>query len=251
MKVIIHGVNGSMGIKLKNLIMNDPDIEIVAGIDAFPGEESTFPVFSSAQECTVKADAVIDFSHFSVVPKLIEYCVKAKLPVVVCTTGLSDEQYDLLKEASKEIPVFKSANMSLGINVLAEALKQIVPPLEDKYNIEIIEKHHNKKVDSPSGTAFLLADTINEACDVKKDYVFGRHGKSDECKMTDLGIHAIRGGTIPGEHTIIFAGIDEVIELKHTALSKNIFASGAIKAAKFIAKAEKGLYNMTDLLNKG
>ncbi|MCG8483337.1 MAG: 4-hydroxy-tetrahydrodipicolinate reductase [Clostridia bacterium] len=250
MKVIIHGINGKMGNTLKKLIVNDPEIEIVAGIDSFPGE-NTFPVFSSAQECTVEADAVIDFSHFSIVPKLIQYCVEAKLPVVVCTTGLTDEQYDLLEEAAKKIPVFRSANMSLGINVLTEAIKSIVPPLEENFNIEIIEKHHTKKVDSPSGTAFLLADTVNNTCKVKKDYVFGRHSKSDVCKMTDLGIHAVRGGTIPGEHTVIFAGSDEVIEIKHTALSKNIFAHGAIKAAKFIAKAEKGLYNMTDLLNKG
>ncbi len=250
MKVIIHGINGKMGNTLKKLIVNDPEIEIVAGIDSFPGENA-FPVFSSAQECTVEADAVIDFSHFSIVPKLIQYCVEAKLPVVVCTTGLTDEQYDLLEEAAKKIPVFRSANMSLGINVLTEAIKLIVPPLEENFNIEIIEKHHTKKVDSPSGTAFLLADTVNDTCKVKKDYVFGRHSKSDVCKMTDLGIHAVRGGTIPGEHTVIFAGSDEVIEIKHTALSKNIFAYGAIKAAKFIAKAEKGLYNMTDLLNKG
>lgn len=249
MKVIIHGVNGKVGNVLIDMIKNDPQMEVVAGIDPNANDNFTFPIFSSAHECTVKADVVIDFSHFSAIPELIQYCVKEKLPVVVATTGLDDEQYALLQDASEIIPVFKTANMSLGINVLAKAIQSIVPPLEENFNIEIVEKHHNQKVDSPSGTALLLADSINAACKEKKEYIYGRHGKSDVCKITDLGIHAVRGGTIPGEHTIIFAGPDEIIEIKHTALSRNIFANGAVKAAKFIAKSGKGLYNMSDMLS--
>lgn len=247
MKIIIHGIYGKMGNVLRDIIANDPEAEIVAGIDQIVKEDADFPVFSSIKECTVEADVVIDFSHFSAVPELLQGCISKKLPVIVCTTGLSEDQYVLIENASKEIPVFQSANMSLGINVLKAAIKTFVPPLEENFNIEIIEKHHNKKVDSPSGTAFLLADSVNEACEVKKDYIFGRHGKSDECKITDLGIHAVRGGTISGEHTVIFAGPDEIIEIKHTALSKNIFANGAVKAAKFLAKVDKGLYSMADL----
>lgn len=246
-KIILHGYNGKMGRVLNELIDQDSEAKVIAGIDSNIGEPSPCPVFASPSECTEKADVIIDFSHHSAVPALLENCVQTQTPVVVCTTGLSDEDIALIQKASESIPVFRSANMSLGINVLSEVLKTVVPPLEENYNIEIIEKHHNKKVDSPSGTAFLLADAINDACQTKKDYVYGRHGKSDECKITDLGIHAIRGGTIPGEHTVIFAGPDEIIEIKHTALSKRIFASGAIKAAKFIAQSEKGLYNMSDL----
>lgn len=248
LKVILHGCNGKMGKVLQQMIKEDAEVEIVAGIDAHIDGPNPFKLYTSPLDCEHKADVILDFSHHSAIPDLMKYCVESKTPVVVCTTALSEEHMELLREASKTIPVFNSFNMSLGINAIAKALKSIVPLLEDSFNIEIIEKHHNKKVDSPSGTAFLLADAINDTCKVKKNYIFGRHGKADECKMTDLGIHAIRGGTIPGEHTILFAGPDEIIEIKHTALSKNIFANGAIKAAKFLATAEKGLYNMTDLI---
>lgn len=247
-KIILHGYNGKMGHVLRELISQDSESEVIAGIDAYSNNESApHPVYNSFLDCKEKADVIIDFSHHSAVSELIQYCSKTKTPVVVCTTGLSDENYELIKKASEEIPVFRSANMSLGINVLLEAIKAVVPPLEENFNIEIIEKHHNQKVDSPSGTALLLADTINDTCKTKKDYVYGRHGKNDVCSIKDLGIHAIRGGTIPGEHTILFAGADEIIEIKHTALSRRIFGVGALKAAKFIAHADKGLYDMSDL----
>ncbi len=171
-----------------------------------------------------------------------------KLPVVVCTTALTPEHIAGLEAASKEIPVFRSANMSLGINLLAKAIKAITPALEDSFNVEIVEKHHNQKKDSPSGTAILLADAVNDSCETKKDYLYGRHGVTDECKITDLGIHAIRGGTIPGEHIVIYAGPDEIIELKHTALSRNIFASGALKAASWLVNQAPGMYDMNDML---
>ena len=168
--------------------------------------------------------------------------------MVVCTTALTEDCLAAVDEAASEIPVFRSANMSLGINALAKALKTITPVLEPSFNVEIVEKHHNKKKDSPSGTAVLLADAVNSACKVKKEYVYGRHGKNDECRITDLGIHAVRGGTIPGEHTVIYAGPDEVIELTHTALSRNIFAEGALKAAEFLAGKPAGKYSMDDLI---
>lgn len=247
--IILHGYNGKMGQVLQELIAQDPDTQVLAGIDSYFNDASTAKhrVYTSISDCKEKADVIIDFSHHTAISELIDYCMETNTPVVVATTGLSDSDYALLKKASATIPVFKTANMSLGINVLAEAIKTIVPQLEDNFNIEIIEKHHNQKVDSPSGTALLLADSINDACKVKKEYIYGRHSKNDACKITDLGIHAVRGGTIPGEHSIIFAGNDEVIEIKHTALSRRIFAAGALKAAKFMATAKKGLYNMSDL----
>lgn len=251
-QIIIHGFNGNVGKILQEIIEQDSETEVIAGIDSFACEsQNKYPVYTSFSDEIPKADVIIDFSHYSTTPALLEYCTKSKTPVVLATTGLDDTTYELINIAAEIIPVFQSFNMSLGINILAEAIKTIVPQIEDNFNIEIIEKHHNKKVDSPSGTALFLADSINEACIVKKNYVFGRHSKNDTCEITDLGIHAIRGGTIPGEHTIIFAGNDEIIEIKHTALSKRIFATGALKAAKFIAKSEKGLYNMSDLFSEG
>lgn len=211
-------------------------------------EPLPFKLYMSALDCEVKADVVIDFSYHEAVPELIEFCVKSKTPVVVATTALSDAEEEIVRKASEVIPVFRSANMSLGINVLSKMIKAATPVLEDTFNVEIIEKHHNKKLDSPSGTALLLADSINEVISQKKDYIYGRHGKKDECKITDLGIHAVRGGTIPGEHTVIFAGPDEVIEVKHTAYSKEVFARGAIKAAQYIASKTKGLYSMEDII---
>ncbi|HZK88177.1 MAG TPA: 4-hydroxy-tetrahydrodipicolinate reductase, partial [Anaerovoracaceae bacterium] len=179
---------------------------------------------------------------------VLAYCIKKSIPAVIATTALGDSEHEAIKSASQSIPVFNSFNMSLGINAIASLLKMLVPLLENDFNIEIIEKHHNKKKDSPSGTALLLADSINDACQTKKQYIYGRNGSNDDCKITDLGIHSVRGGTIPGEHTIIFAGPDEVIEITHTALSRNIFANGALRAAEFMVKKEKGLYSMKDLI---
>lgn len=246
--VILHGANGRMGKALQEMIAADPHLQVVAGIDKWVDESAAFPQYSVPQDCQTKADVIIDFSNHSAVPALLDYCVASKTPVIVATTALTEDCKSQITEAAKEIPVFFSANMSLGINVLMKALKAITPVLEESFNVEIIEKHHNQKLDSPSGTALLLADTINDACQVKKNYLFGRHGKEDECKLTDLGIHAVRGGTIPGEHTVLYAGSDELIELKHTALSRAIFAGGAVKAAKFLANKAPGLYTMEDLV---
>jgi len=170
------------------------------------------------------------------------------MPLVIATTGLTDEDSKAVSEAAKSIPVFKSANMSLGINVMLKLAQEAAKAFGSHFDIEIIEKHHNQKVDSPSGTAYMIANAVNEAFDDQKEFVYGRYGRADERKTQDVGIHAIRGGTIPGEHTIIFAGEDEIFEIKHTALSKNIFAFGAIAAARFISDCEKGFYDMNDML---
>ncbi|WP_027398525.1 4-hydroxy-tetrahydrodipicolinate reductase [Anaerovorax odorimutans] len=248
-KVILHGCNGKMGKVLQNIIQEDNEMEVIAGFDQNKSNEPVdFKIYTSPNDCDLKSDVIIDFSHYTAIPSLLDYCVNTKTPVVVATTALGDDEKKLLLEAAKTIPVFNSFNMSLGINTISKMLQVAVPIFEENFNTEIIEKHHNKKVDSPSGTALLLADSINKACLVKKDYIFGRHGKNDECKITDLGIHAIRGGSLPGEHTVIFAGPDEVIEIKHTAYSKNIFAVGAVKAAKFLANQKPGLYSMEDLI---
>jgi 4-hydroxy-tetrahydrodipicolinate reductase len=246
--VIIHGCNGKMGKVLQQIIASDPDLEIVAGIDKHIDGPNPFKFYRSPAECEHKADILIDFSHYTATAELLDYCIESQTPVIIATTGLGDDERKAIRTASDKIPVFHSANMSLGINVIAKALGMLVPTLEKDFNIEIIEKHHNKKADSPSGTALLLAETINEACQIKKDFIYGRHGKSDSCKISDLGIHAVRGGSIPGEHTLLFAGPDEVIEITHTAYSKEIFAMGAIKAAKFLVAKEKGLYSMKDLV---
>ncbi len=247
LNVILNGCNGKMGRVLTRVIADTKDIQTVAGIDSLGEAKSDYPVFKSTADCGVKADVIIDFSHFSAVPNLLRYAVEVKTPIVIATTGLDDECFEMLDKASEVIPVFRSANMSVGINALAKALTAITPVLEEKFNVEIIEKHHTAKLDSPSGTALLLADKVSDACKRKKNYLYGRHGKDDQFEMTDLGIHAVRGGTIPGEHTVIFAGPDEVIELKHTAYSRDIFANGAITAAKFIVKQKPGLYSMDDI----
>jgi 4-hydroxy-tetrahydrodipicolinate reductase len=196
------------------------------------------------------ADAIIDFSHYTAVPGLVAWAAERSIPVVVCTTALDEEARDNMRAAAAKIPIFNSSNMSLGINIMAKMAQLAIPALEQNFNVEIIEKHHNKKVDSPSGTAILLADAINDVCKVKKDYVYGRHSKHDEVKITDLGIHALRGGTLPGEHTILFAGPDEVIEITHTVYSRKVFAQGALAAAHYIAEAGRkpGAYDMNDII---
>jgi 4-hydroxy-tetrahydrodipicolinate reductase len=238
-----------MGKTLQNIISQESDMSVLAGIDPNMGDEPVpFKLYMSPLDCETKADVIIDFSHHDAIEDLLTYCVKAKAPVVIATTGLGDRELELIWKASEEIPVFHSANMSLGINVLSKMLKAAVPSLEEDFNIEIIEKHHCKKIDSPSGTALLLANAINEAVSRKKDFVFGRHSKNDQCKISEMGIHAVRGGSIPGEHTVIFAGPDEVIELTHTVYSREIFAHGALKAAKFIVNKSSGLYTMEDMI---
>ena len=248
--VIMHGCNGKMGRVITNLVSQDNDIEIVAGVDAYTGIDNEYPVFTSIKECTVKADVIIDFAVTSAIDNLLDYSVSTKTPVVICTTGLSAEQLEKVNETSKKVAVLRSANMSLGINTLMKLLKTATEVLANRgFDIEIVEKHHNQKVDAPSGTALALADCMNQVLDNQYDYTYDRSTVRQKRAKNEIGISAVRGGTIVGEHEVIFAGIDEVIEIKHTAYSKAIFAKGAIDAAKFLKGKEAGLYNMADVID--
>ena len=250
-KAIMHGCNGHMGRVITDIVKEDDVIEIVAGIDKFTGIENPYPVFTSLAECDVQADVVIDFSNAAAVDELLDVCVEKTLPVVLCTTGLSEEQLQKVEEASKKVAVLRSANMSLGINLLMQLLKEATKVLSPAgYDIEIVEKHHNQKLDAPSGTAIALADSINEAADGQYEYVYDRSQVRKKRDKKELGISAVRGGTIVGEHEVLFAGIDEVIEFKHTAYSRTVFGKGAVEAAKFLAGKEAGKYDMSDVVLK-
>lgn len=246
--VIIHGCGGKMGKVVEGLVKEDSQLTIAAGID--PRDIQTdYPVFHSVDECTVKADVIIDFSTASAIPALLDYCVKTGTPAVLCTTGFSDELNNQVKEASKSVAILKSANMSVGVNLIMNLVKKAAEALYDSgFDIEILEKHHNQKIDAPSGTAIAIADSINEALDGKLNYVYDRSQVREKRTRDQLGISAIRGGTIVGEHDVIFAGKDEIITLSHTALSKEIFAVGAVKAAKFLAGKPAGFYTMKEVL---
>lgn len=248
-KLIMHGCNGAMGQVISGLVENDEEISIVAGIDIADNKKNLYPVFSSLEECDVEADVVIDFSNAKAVDAMLEACAAKKLPVVVCTTGLSEAQVAEVEETAKKTAVLRSANMSLGINVLLKLLKEAAQVLAPAgFDIEILEKHHNQKVDAPSGTALALADSINEAMDHAYHYKYDRTAERVKRDRTEIGIQAIRGGSIVGEHDVYFAGKDEVITFSHTAYSKAIFAKGAIQAAKFLAGKQPGLYTMADVI---
>lgn len=247
-RIIMNGCNGKMGQVITRLAAEDSDAEIVAGFDIKDDKENTYPVFTNPEEFEGEADVVIDFSHPSSLTGILSFCKKRKLPVIICTTGLSSEQKEEFKEASKEIPVFFSANMSIGINLLIDLAKKAAKLLEGSFDIEIVERHHNQKIDAPSGTALAIADGIDEVLSFPAEYVYDRHSVRRKRKNTEIGISAVRGGTIVGDHEVIFAGNDEVIELSHHAYSKEVFAVGAIKAAKFIKGKAAGMYDMNDLI---
>lgn len=248
-RAIMHGCNGKMGQVISGLVKNDAEIEFVAGVDAYMGISNTYPVFESIEKCDVKADVIIDFSNAKAVDNLLDYCVEKQVPVVLCTTGLSEEQLAKVEEASKKVAVLKSANMSLGVNLLMKILKDAAKVLAPAgYDIELVEKHHNLKVDAPSGTALALADSINEAMDNEYTYVYDRSQVREKRSQKEIGISAVRGGTIVGDHEVIFAGTDEVIEFKHTAYSKAVFGKGAVEAAKFLAGKPAGRYDMSNVI---
>lgn len=248
-KIIMHGCNGHMGQVISGIVEKDPDAEIVAGIDIADQGKNSYPVFTDINACQVEADAIIDFSSAKATDKLLEYSAARQIPVVLCSTGLSEEQLAKVEETSKKVAVLKSANMSLGINTLLKLVQDAAKVLATAgFDMEIVEKHHRLKVDAPSGTALALADSINEAMDNKYHYVYDRSQKREKRDDKEIGISAVRGGTIVGEHEIIFAGQDEVIEFKHTAYSKAIFGKGAVEAAKFLAGKPAGRYDMSDVI---
>lgn len=248
-RVIMHGCNGKMGQTISTLIAADDEIEIVAGVDARDEGKNPYPVFPAIGECTVEADAVIDFSVAAAVDDLLCYCAKKKLPCVLCTTGLSEAQLEKVKETAKQVAVLKSANMSLGINMLLKLLKEAAQILSPAgFDIEIVEKHHNQKLDAPSGTALALADSINEEMGDSFEYVYDRSQVRQKRKAKEIGISAVRGGTIVGDHDVIFAGADEVVTFSHRAYSKAVFGKGAIQAAKFLKGKTAGLYDMADVI---
>ena len=248
-KVIMHGCNGAMGQTITKIAKEDDNVEIVAGIDIVDNKDNGYPVFTNIKECNVEADVIIDFCSAKAMDALLDYCEEKKMPVVVCTTGLSKEQLDRIDQLSKSVAILKSANMSLGINTLFKLVQDAAKVLANAgFDIEIVEKHHNQKVDAPSGTALALADSINEAMDNQYEYIYDRSQKREKREKKELGLSAVRGGTIVGEHEIIFAGIDEVIEFKHTAYSKAVFAKGSVSAAKFLAGKKAGMYDMRDVI---
>ena len=249
-KVIMHGCNGKMGQTITGLIAADEEIEIGAGIDTYDDGRNSYPVFADINRCDVEADAVIDFSTAAAIDALLDYCVQKKLPCVLCSTGLSEAQLDNVKDASTKTAVLKSANMSLGINMLLKLLKEAASILAPAgFDIEIVEKHHNLKVDAPSGTALALADSIREELDGDYRYVYDRSTKREKRSQTEIGISAVRGGTIVGDHDVIFAGADEVVTFSHRAYSKAVFGKGAIQAAKFLKGKPAGMYDMSDVIN--
>lgn len=248
-KIILSGCNGRMGRAVTALCQNDPQVELVAGFDVLGQSSGGFPVFSNPALCELSADVLIDFSNPAALSGLLEYARRTHTPLVLCTTGYSQEQVVQIDKAARELPVFRSANMSLGINVLMDLVKKAAAILGEDYDIEIVERHHNKKLDSPSGTALMLAHTAASALPYAPEYVFDRHSVRKPRDKKEIGISSLRGGSIVGDHTVVFAGQNEVIEISHHAESREVFASGAVKAAKFMAGVTKpGLYDMSDLI---
>ena len=248
-RAIMHGCNGRMGRVITGLIKEDEAIEIVAGVDSYTEVANDYPVYEYIGACDVEADVVIDFSNAGAIDKLLDYCVDHKLPVVLCSTGLSEAQLEKVEESAKKTAVLKSANMSMGINLLLELLKNAAKVLSPAgYDIEIVEKHHNQKLDAPSGTAIALADSMDEALGGTLEYTYDRSKERRKRGTKEIGISAVRGGTIVGEHEVLFAGVDEVIEFKHTAYSRSVFGKGAVEAAKFLAGKPAGRYDMSDVI---
>lgn len=247
--ILLHGACGHMGRVVANIAQADPDVTVVAGIDAFGGAYADFPVYKSLAECTEEADVIIDFSTAAAMDELIAYGVERNIPMVVCTTGLSDSQAEAVREASERVAVLRSGNMSLGINLLMKLLRDAAKVLcANGYDPEIVEQHHRRKLDAPSGTAVMLADSIREGAGVDFASTYGRSDRRAARDPKEIGISSVRGGTIVGVHDVLFAGEDEVIELKHTAYSRAIFAKGAVAAAKFLAGRGTGLYDMSDVI---
>lgn len=247
--LVISGCNGRMGRAVTERCESDGDIRVVAGFDLSASSVSGFPVFASPSEYKSECDCVIDFSNPAALLPLLDYCLGNKVPLVICTTGHNEEQMEAIRRAAEAIPVFKSGNMSLGINLLLALVKQAARVLGGAYDIEILEKHHNQKVDAPSGTALMIADAAASALDFESEYVYGRHDVRKPRAANEIGISSVRGGTVVGEHEVMFLGRDEIIEIRHSASSREIFATGAVKAVKFLSSVDRpGLYDMSNVI---
>ena len=247
-KIILCGCNGTMGNVITKSVNAREDCTIVGGFDINQTCDDGFPVFSDFNKADVCADVIIDFSHPAQLQKLLDYALAHKMPLVVATTGLSVTQIESIHEASNQIPIFFTANMSLGVNLLVELAKKATKVLGGQFDIEIIEKHHNRKIDAPSGTALMIANEISKELPTPPEYVYDRQSKAEKRSKNEIGLHAVRGGTIVGEHEIIFAGPDEILSLSHIAMSKEIFATGAINAGLHICGKPAGLYDMSTLI---
>lgn len=247
-KVLISGCSGKMGHVVAQELAARSDATVSAGVDLQPSA-CDFPVFSSPAEVNVPVDVIIDFSSPAALSALLSYAKNEKKPLVLCTTGYNDKQIDALKAASREVPIFYSRNMSLGINLMIELCKKAAQVLGTAFDVEVVEMHHNQKVDAPSGTALMIADAISDARGTEMHYTYDRHSQRKKRETNEIGIHSIRGGTVVGEHEVLFAGHDEVLKVSHTAQSKEVFATGAVNAAVFLAGKPAGLYDMSDLLN--
>lgn len=248
MKIIVSGIHGKMGHHVLEALEQVPEAVVIAGIDRLPETRWPFPVYNSWQEIADKADVIIDFSHHSAMDALLEYCSATATPAVICTTGLTEAHVLKIGALSAQVPLLRSGNMSVGVNLLLDLVARAAETLYAAYDIEIVEKHHNRKVDAPSGTALMLADAAKAAIPEPRTYTWGRQGGDCPRQKDEIGIHAVRGGTIVGEHSVIFAGNDEIIELNHTALSRAVFAAGAVRAARFLVSQAPGLYSMKDVL---
>lgn len=246
-KVLLNGCNGRMGQMISHTSLSFNNLKIVAGVDINASVNSSYPVFSKLEDCDVEFDVVLDFSSAKSLDSLLSFCIPKNLPLVLCTTGYTQEQLEKIKKASEKIPVFKSANMSIGINIVNNILKEISSKLFKDFDIEIIEKHHNQKLDSPSGTALLLANSIKDSIKEETEFVYGREGISKREKK-EIGIHAVRGGSIVGDHDVVFAGSGEVIEIRHSAISREVFAVGALRASEYMYEKAPGMYDMDDVL---
>ncbi len=248
-KIIMHGCNGHMGQVISGLVAQDKDAEIVAGIDLADVRDNGYPVFTDINQCDAAADVMIDFSSFKAADGVLDYCRERKLPLVLCTTGLTPEQLEKVDRYSKDVAILRSANMSLGVNVLLKLIQDAAKVLAGAgFDMEIVEKHHRLKCDAPSGTALALADSLNEAMDGNYHYVYDRSQVHQPREDKQIGISAVRGGTIVGDHDVIFAGPDEVVTFSHRAYSKGVFGKGAVEAAKFLAGKDAGLYDMQDVI---
>lgn len=248
-RIIMSGCNGAMGRTITDIVAKDSEAQIVAGIDIADDGGKDYPVFASVKDCDVEADALIDFSTPKILDDIISYCEEKNLPAVLCTTGYDEEQLAKIEKMAEKTAVLKSANMSLGINTLMRLVQEAAKVLAaEGFDVEIVEKHHNQKLDAPSGTALALADSVNEAMNHAYEYVFDRSGRRQKRDAKELGISAVRGGSIVGEHDVIFAGTDEVVTFSHTAYSKAVFGKGAVAAAKFLNGKKSGRFEMADVI---